>query len=578
MKTLAGISASPGVAIGKALIYNKKNLLDLHTTGILQDLSSEQSIKLFKTALAKAIQYLEKIKEKTEHELGSEEAAIFDAQILILEDEDYQTAVIKQLKEGIQLDKAIWNVIDYYVKKFEKMDNQYFKERAADIKDVGNQLMNALSDKRSLILSNLDHEAIIVSQELSPSDTVEMRREKVLGFATELGGSTSHVAIIAKSLNLPAVVGIPGLIENVTEGQFLIVDGINGRIIINPDSETFSKYRTIQHKLLDNERGLKKYAKITAKTLDGIKIEVQANVGSLHDIDPALGNGADGMGLLRTEFLYLGRNVLPTEEDLYSIVKKILLKMGDKPVIFRTLDIGGDKDIPSLNLPTESNPFLGLRGSRIIIDSQLKNVIITQIRAALRASKFGNLKLMFPMITTLKELLELNNITEDCKTKLKEEGHEFSDKMELGIMVEVPSAAICADVLAPYVDFFSIGTNDLTQYTLASDRTNEAIASLYDHYHPSIFRLIRQVVEAAQKYGKWVGVCGEMANETLATPILIGLGVTELSMNPSSIPKVKKKITNLRLKDCRELVDTVLNLTDPSEVRKYLAQNLYDLD
>ncbi|MHA1331428.1 MAG: phosphoenolpyruvate--protein phosphotransferase, partial [Candidatus Hodarchaeales archaeon] len=434
IKTLDGISASPGVTIGHAFIYDKKRLLKDQSTVKFQNLTVDESVKLFKASLSKAIENLETLKDKTENEIGTEEAAIFDAQILILEDEDYQSAVINLVKNGTRIDNAITEVIDYYVAKFEEMDNEYFKERAADIRDVGDQLINALIGKKTSELSNLEKEVIIVSQELTPSDTAEMLKEKVLGLVTEVGGATSHVAIIARSLNLPAIVGVKDLLNNVQNDQLLIVDGINGRVIINPDPDTISKYRSIQSKLIDNETELKKYGYIIAKTLDGFTIEAQANIGSVSEIASALENGADGVGLLRTEFLYLGRKTLPTEEELFSTFKDILVKMKGKPVILRTLDVGGDKNIPCIDLPTEPNPFLGVRGSRIVKDPALKRIIVTQLRAALRASRFGYLKIMFPMISTLREVLDLNNLVENCKNSLRKENYQLSDSIEVGIM------------------------------------------------------------------------------------------------------------------------------------------------
>ncbi|MHA1971572.1 MAG: phosphoenolpyruvate--protein phosphotransferase, partial [Candidatus Hodarchaeales archaeon] len=373
MKTLDGISASPGVTIGHTFVYDKNKVLKGESIEKFQKLGVEESIKLFKDAIKIATTNLEVLKDKTEKEVGTEEAAIFDAQILILEDEDYQSAVIDLVKRGSRIDDAIIEITNFYVNQFEEMDNEYFKERAADIRDVGNQLIKALlGENKKSELSNLKKEAIIISQELTPSDTAEMLKEKVLGFVTEAGGATSHVAIIARSLNLPAIVGVKDLLLNVKNNQLIIVDGIKGRVVINPDKDTIKKYRLIQNKLKDDETELKKYSSIIAKTRDGYTIETQANIGSVSEIASALENGADGIGLLRTEFLYLGRKTLPTEEELFDTFKEILIKMGGKPVILRTLDVGGDKDIPCIELPSEPNPFLGIRGSRIAKNPSLK--------------------------------------------------------------------------------------------------------------------------------------------------------------------------------------------------------------
>lgn len=570
MRKITGIPASTGIAIGKAFVFRKS--FDLKKELLkFQNISPEKSITLFREAVKKAIEYLSDIIRKTEDEIGSEEAGIFDAQMLMLEDEDFQGAVIELLEKEFPLDKAIWDVTDFYVQKFNDIDNVYFKERASDIRDIGNHIINALIGKQTSLLADLRDEVIVVSKELSPSDTAEMCKDKVIGFATEVGGSTSHVAIIARALNIPAVVGSSKLVQLVNPGTLLIIDGIKGEIIINPDPETFKSYENIREKLKEDQNKLKKFAKMKVKTLDGYEIEIQANIGSLDGIKLALENGADGIGLLRTEFLYLGRETLPTEEESYATIKKILLLMENRPVILRTLDIGGDKYVPSLNLPTESNPFLGYRGSRFVTDPKLKNIIFIQIRAALRASIYGKLRIMFPMVTTLNEIKTLRTMVEKATVSLLNEGHSVAESIEIGIMVEVPSAAICADILAPYVDFFSIGTNDLTQYTLASDRTNETVADLYDHYHPSILRLIQQVVQAAHDHGKWVGVCGELAGDPLATPLLISLGIDELSMNPTAILRIKKIISEISHSECRKIIKQVLSFGESSEIRSFLS-------
>ncbi|MFX0183449.1 MAG: phosphoenolpyruvate--protein phosphotransferase [Candidatus Hodarchaeota archaeon] len=569
MRKITGIPASTGIAIGKAFVYTKSSNLKKELLKF-QNISPEKSIILFREAVKKAIEHLNNIIRRTEEEIGTDEAGIFDAQILMLEDEDFQGAVIELLEKEFPLDKAIWDVTDFYVKKFSEIENVYFKERASDIRDIGNHIINALIGKQTSLLADLRNKVIVVSKELTPSDTAEMCKDKVIGFATEVGGSTSHVAIIARALNIPAVVGSSKLMQLVNPETPLIVDGVKGEIIINPDPETITSYQNMREKIKEDQDKLKKFAKMKAITLDGYKIEIQANIGSLDGINLALENGADGIGLLRTEFLYLGRETLPTEEESYTTIKKILLSMDNRPVILRTLDIGGDKNIPSLNLPAEANPFLGYRGSRFITDPELRNIIFTQIRAALRASIYGKLRIMFPMVTTLSEIKTLRMMVEKAKNLVLNENYSIAESIEIGIMVEVPSAAICADILAPYVDFFSIGTNDLTQYTLASDRTNEMVANLYDQYHPSVLRLIQQVVQAAHNHGKWVGVCGELAGDPLATPLLIGLGIDELSMNPAAILRIKKGISEISHSECQKIIKQVLSFGESSEIRSFL--------
>ncbi|MFX0150314.1 MAG: phosphoenolpyruvate--protein phosphotransferase [Candidatus Hodarchaeota archaeon] len=570
MRKITGIPASTGIAIGKAFVYIKNSNLKTELSKF-QNLPSDKSILLFRESVKKAIEHLNIIIQKAEEEIGTEEAGIFNAQMLMLEDEDFQAAVVELLQKDFPLYKAIWDVTDSYVKKFNEMDNVYFRERASDIKDIGNYLINALIGKQTSSLANLSEDVIIVSEELSPSDTAEMCKNKVLGFATKVGGSTSHVAIIARALSIPAVVGASKLMDLVTHGTLLIVDGIEGEIIIDPDSQTLEIYQNLRDEQKESQLKLKKFAQIKAKTLDDYEIEIQANVGSLDGVKLALENGADGIGLLRTEFLYLDRNTLPTEDEMFITIKKILKSMGNRPVILRTLDIGGDKLVPSLKLPAESNPFLGYRGSRIISNPEMSSIIQTQIRAALRASIFGKLKIMFPMVTTLNEVKTLYTMVDEIRKTLLNEGHTIAESIEIGIMVEVPSVAICADIIAPYIDFFSIGTNDLTQYTLAADRTNEAVANLYDHYHPSVLRLIHQVVQAAHSHGKWVGVCGELAGDPIATPLLIGLEIDELSMNSPAILQVKKKITEISYSECHKLIKQVLSFSESSEIRSFLA-------
>ncbi|MHA1975814.1 MAG: phosphoenolpyruvate--protein phosphotransferase [Candidatus Hodarchaeales archaeon] len=571
MQTIEGIPASSGIAIGKVFLYEKNTEYD-QLLEKLNHISVEEAQEKFLRGIEIAIEYLESIKKKTESEVGLEEAGIFDAQILILEDEDFQTAVVNELVKGTKLLDAIWGVIDYYVGKFKLMENSYFQERATDIRDVGNQLLNALIGKKTCILSELSERVIIVAKELSPSETAEMRKEMVAGFATDLGGSASHVAIIARALNIPAVVGSSKVTSSVEQGDILILDGVKGNIIINPPRDMLDSYDSMRKQLLAEQLELKKFAHVKVATSDGKKISILANIGAMEDIETALENGAEGVGLLRTEFLYIQKRILPEEEDLFRIFRKILVNMGDKPVILRTLDMGGDKEIPGLHKQKETNPFLGLRGSRFISDIKLRNIILVQIRAALKASVYGKLKIMFPMVSTVSEIIELSSMVDECKLQVEREGFTVLDSLEVGVMVEVPSIALCVEAFAPYVDFFSIGTNDLTQYVLASDRTNETVASIYDQYHPAIFNLIEKVVIGAHNHGKWVGVCGELASEELAVPILVGLGVDELSMNSTKIPSVKKKITELSLSKCEKLAKSVLSMASGNEVRELVEK------
>ncbi len=572
MQTIEGIPASTGIAIGKVFLYEKNT----EYNGLMEKLNHltvEEAKNKFNRGINDAIKHLEQIREITEKEVGFDEAGIFDAQMLILEDDDFQTAVVNEITNGVKLLDAIWGVIDYYVGKFKLMENSYFQERAADIRDVGNQLINALIGKKTSALAELTEKVIIVAKELSPSETAEMRKNMVIGFATDLGGSASHVAIIARALNIPAVVGSSKISTTVSQDDVVILDGIKGKIIINPPRDILVSYDEMRKRMLLEQQEVQKYAKIDVSTIDGKKIGILANIGAMEELEPALQNGAEGVGLLRTEFLYLQKRILPEEEDLFRIFKKILVAMDEKPVIFRTLDVGGDKEIPSLQMQKETNPFLGLRGSRFISDVKLRNIILVQIRAALKASLYGKVKIMFPMVSTVEEIIELSSMVAECKLQVEREGFQVSDSVEVGVMVEVPSIAICVENFAPYVDFFSIGTNDLTQYVLASDRTNETVANIYDHFHPAVFNLIKQVIHGAHKHGKWVGICGELASEVLALPVLVGLEIDELSMNSKTIPLIKKRITKLSFDKCKTECQKILKLATAKEIRDYLAEN-----
>ncbi|MFW9777651.1 MAG: phosphoenolpyruvate--protein phosphotransferase [Candidatus Heimdallarchaeota archaeon] len=571
MKKIIGIPGSPGIAIGKARVFKAPDI-QMIIGGEFQDLNPNEAIILFKNATNKALERLSRIVSKVEEEIGSDEAGVFDAQMLMIEDEDFQSEIIEKIKNNIQLVDSIKSVSEKWQRKFEAMEDDYFKERGQDIKDAGNQILQALLDQYTSELSDLDEAVIIVADELTPSDTAEMNKSMVLAIATETGGPTSHAVILSRSLNIPAVVGTgtSTLLETISNSDTLVVDGSNGEVIIDPDLDTIQSYESKKVQYAEEEKLLQRYKEVRAITKDNHEIQLNVNLGSIDDLGSAMKVGAEGVGLLRTEFMYLNRINLPTEEELFSIFRKFLEGMEKYPVIIRTLDIGGDKELAYINLPKEVNPFLGLRGTRLASQSEFKQILTTQIRAALRASVHGNLKIMFPMITTAKEVSSLMRLMGTTKQNLQNEGYEINRAVEVGIMVEVPSVAICADIIAPFVDFFSIGTNDLTQYTLATDRTNESVAYLYDHYHPSVIRLIQGVIEGAHSHGKWVGVCGELASEPLAIPLLIGLGIDELSMQPHSLLRAKKIITEITYLECKILGEKVLRSNDPEDIYQLL--------
>lgn len=410
----------------------------------------------------------------------------------------------------------------------------------------------------------------MVADDLAPSDTVQLNKKYVQGFVTRVGGKTSHTAILSRSLGIPAVVGLGENIEQINDGDFLIIDGSTGTCIVNPDNQLTKEYEVKRKREEEELQELEKFTFKPAITTDGFRVEIAANIGTPAEAKPALEHGAEGIGLYRTEFLFMNETTMPSEEKQFAAYKQVVSTMGDKPVIIRTLDIGGDKELPYLSLPKEMNPFLGYRAIRLSLDQS--ELLVTQLRAILRASAYGKVKIMFPMISSLEEWRQAKHIFEEVKDQLAKEGVEFDPSVEVGIMVEVPSTAILADKFAKEVDFFSIGTNDLVQYTIAVDRMNEKIGYLYDHLHPAVIRLVKQVIEASHREGKWTGMCGGMAGDPLAAPLLIGLGLDEWSMVAGSIKKVKQVISQISRGECEKLLEEIQTLTTTSEVRKKLAE------
>jgi len=508
-----GIPTSPGIAIGKAFVYKKSRVKVERWAS-----DAETEIHRFKCALEKTKKQVGKLKKRALKEMGEEKATIFDAHLMILEDPAFTDKVLKYIKEdGLSAEEAVVKAAGDVAAIFEVMEDEYMKARAEDIRDLGNQILEKLmGTSREL---KLEQPSIIIARELLPSDTVKIKRENILGFATELGGVTSHVSIIARAMGVPAVVGIEDLTKIVKDGDLVVVDGYRGLVIVNPEDELLKAYREKMEEDRIQREKFKEIGKLLAITKDGVKFEVGANIGEPSEVYLAIENGADGVGLLRTEFLVMGSEKFPGEEEMANKLKKIIARLEDKPIIVRTLDIGGDKPIPCLKLPQELNPFLGLRGIRLSLSR--KEIFKSQLKAILRNNSRGNVKIMFPMVSLVEEVIEARKIVEEAIEELKAEGVEVG-KTEVGIMVETPSAALMVDAFAEHVDFFSIGTNDLTQYTLAVDRTNEHVAHIFDHLHPSVLKLVSYVVEKAHEKGKWVGVCGEIASDTYAIPILVG--------------------------------------------------------
>ena len=535
-----GIAASSGYAIGHIAI--KEN----HEFSIVERvvISIDGEKKRFHKTIEKSRNQIIHIKQKASENFGEDKAEVFESHLMLLEDPEFTGAIEKKIvDEKINSEKAIKDVLDTYLAIFEAMDDEYMRERAADIKDVAVRLISNLNGKLHQGFKDIRENTIVVAADLTPSDTAVLDKNKVIAFVTNTGGRTSHSAIMARSLEIPAVVGLKDITTSVKNGDVAIVDGVEGVVIINPEESLLREYRIKMEDFEKKKKELKELKCIKAVTNTGKVIEVSGNIGSPDEAARVLEYGGDGIGLFRTEFLYMNRDSLPSEEEQYEAYKSVLEQMSGKPVLIRTLDIGGDKNLPYLEMPKESNPFLGYRAIRLCLDR--KDIFKAQLRALLRASVHGQLKIMFPMISCIEEVTEAKLIIEECKEELKGEGKPISEAIEIGIMVEVPAAAINSEELAQEVDFLSIGTNDLIQYTLAADRMSEKIAYLYNPMHPAVLKLIKMTIEGAHKWGKWCGMCGEMAGDEEFTALLVRYGIDELSMSASSILKVKKAIISM---------------------------------
>ncbi|MCG8395471.1 phosphoenolpyruvate--protein phosphotransferase [Bacillus atrophaeus] len=567
MQELKGIGASAGIAIAKAyrleepdLTVEKKNISD-----------SEAEISRFEDAITRSKDELEKIKEHALKELGQDKADIFSAHLLVLSDPELLNPIKEKISsESVNAEFALKETASMFVSMFESMDNEYMKERAADIRDVTKRVTGHLLGVEIPNPSLISEEVIIVAEDLTPSDTAQLNREFVKGFTTDIGGRTSHSAIMARSLEIPAVVGTKTATGTIQNGKTVIVDGINGDVIIDPSADTVKKYEEKHSAYMAQKAEWAKLVNEPTVSKDGHHVELAANIGTPDDVKGVLENGGEAVGLYRTEFLYMGRDQLPTEDEQFDAYKAVLERMEGKSVVVRTLDIGGDKELPYLELPKEMNPFLGYRAIRLCLDEQ--EIFRTQLRALLRASTYGNLKIMFPMIATVNEFREAKAILLEEKEKLVQAGQVVSEDIEVGMMVEIPSTAVIADQFAKEVDFFSIGTNDLIQYTMAADRMNERVAYLYQPYNPAILRLITLVIEAAHKEGKWVGMCGEMAGDEIAIPILLGLGLDEFSMSATSILPARTLISKLSKKEAESFKEKILSMSTTEEVVAFVKE------
>lgn len=563
-----GIGASPGIALGRALVIKQSELNIEKNT--ITDIDCE--VKRFEDAISKSKKELVEVKEKAKKELGDDKAKIFESHLLLLGDPELINKTINNIKnEKINAESAFNDVVKMFVSIFENMKNEYMRERLADIKDVSYRVLRHLLGINIVDLSSLNEEVILIAHDLTPSDTAIMNKKIVLGFLTDIGGRTSHSAIMARSLEIPATVGLNNITNEVKDGDFIVFNGDTGEVILNPSKEEIIKYKELKLKFDEERKSLQSLIGQESKTSDERHVELAGNIGTPKDVEGLLKNDAEGVGLYRTEFLYMDRDNFPSEEEQFEAYKSVLEAMNPKPIVIRTLDIGGDKELTYLKMEKEMNPFLGYRAIRLCLDRT--DIFKTQLRAIFKASVYGNLRIMFPMISSLEELLESKKIVDIVKSDLDKENIKYSKDVQLGMMIEVPSAAIISDILAKYVDFFSIGTNDLIQYTCAVDRMNQKISYLYNQFNPAVLRLIKMVIDNAHKEGKWVGMCGESAGDKRMIPILLGMGLDEFSMSPISILPARKLISSLSYEETKNFVTEVLKLGTAEEIEDYINKN-----
>ena len=561
-----GTGASPGIALGKALVIEHSELVIEKKT--IENIDEE--IQKLESAVKVSKEELTKVKEKALAELGEHEAEIFEAHLLVLEDPELIGSAISKIRdEKVNADYALNEIKEMFVAMFESMDNEYMRERAADIKDVTNRVLRHILGIKVVDLAGLDEEVVLIAHDLTPSDTATMNKNMVLGFLTDIGGRTSHTAIMARTLEIAAVVGLNDITKKVKDGDYIVFNGDTGEVIVNPDEETKAKYASLKEEFEEYRKSLELLKGQASITTDGRHVELAGNIGSPNDVEGLIKNDAEGVGLYRTEFLYMDKeDSFPTEEEQYEAYKAVLEGMNNKPIVIRTLDIGGDKELPYFEMEAEMNPFLGYRAIRLCLDR--KDIFKTQLRALYRASVHGKLRIMFPMISSLEELLDAKEVIKEVLKELDAENIAYSNDVEVGMMIEVPSAAVISDVLAKHVDFFSIGTNDLIQYTCAVDRMNQKISHLYNQFNPAVLRLIKMVIDNAHKEGKWVGMCGESAGDQRMIPILLGFGLDEFSMSPISILPARKLITSLSYADMQKFADEVLAMGTAKEIKEYV--------
>ena len=569
---IQGISGSRGVAVGNVYRYIQEEIVIPDYT--VADDKVEEEIGKFAAAMAATLKQLDTIRQKALDEMGPEEAAIFEAHMQIAQDPSLSDG-IKSLVESSHTNvvAATAQTIETFANIFLGMEDPYMRERGADIKDIGDRLMRNMLGMNPRGLSHISGEVILVAQDLAPSDTASLDKNVVKGIVTAAGGPTSHAAIMARTLEIPAVMGV-GDIENFVDGDKAVVLGTDGIVEINPSDADWDEYTNQAAAFQEELKRLRESANLEATTTDGHHVELFGNIGKAKDAKNALTMGAQGIGLYRTEFLYMENDELPAEDVQFEEYKKVAQDMKGKPVIIRTMDIGGDKELKCLDLPSEMNPFLGYRAIRISLNRP--DIFKVQLRALLRASAFGDIHIMYPMIASVEEVKQANAMLDECKAELTAEGKEFNKDIKVGIMIEVPAAAVISPILAKYVDFFSIGTNDLCQYTLAVDRMNEAIGSLYQPLHPGVIRLIKHVIDASHEQGKFTGMCGELASDPVATMILLGLGLDEFSMTASSIPLIKNILRSVSKAECEEVANKALTMDTAEEITGYAKSVLIE--
>ncbi len=567
---LQGIGISPGIIFGKArtmikdkISNDKKQITNINT-----------EIDRFGEAIACSKKQIIEIARRTKETIGENEAKIFEAHVLILEDAMLIDGIKDKIsQEMVNAEYAVGEVAGEFITIFDSMDDAYMKEKSADIKDVSERIIRNLLGIEEWDIAATEEKVIIVAQDLTPSDTALLDKNKVLGFVTAVGGKTSHTAILARILEIPAISGINKILIEAQNGDELILDGHEGTVIINPSPDQINVYKK-KKKEYDNQLSLyNQYLNKQSITKDGKEVEIVANIGLPADTDKVIANDSEGVGLFRTEFLFMNRNSLPTEQEQYEAYKEVATRLEGKPVVIRTLDIGGDKEVEYLHMQTELNPFLGYRAIRLCLDR--KEIFMTQLRALLRASAHGNIKIMFPMISSIHELREAKQMLQEAREELASEGIIYNDNIEVGMMIEVPSAAMISDLLAKEVDFFSIGTNDLIQYMVAVDRGNEKIAHLYNDFNPGVLRMIKMVIDNAHKASIWVGMCGEAASNAYMIPLLLAMGLDEFSVCPSDILKLRYIMSKISVEDIKEKIDDILMMADGQAIEKYM-EGYYD--